>query len=89
MSVTISCDEEYKGNEYTYDRQNGFWFCSKSSNWRYRYMKAYLLLGCKLTQMAIDEGYSLDLITKYRPATEEKPKKERKERKPKNFISLF
>ena len=89
MSVTVRCDEEYKGNEYTYDRKNGFWYCSKSDNWRHRYMKAYIMLGCKLTQIAIDEGYSLDLITKERPIIPEKPKRERKTKVSETFISLF
>jgi len=89
MSITVRCDEEYKGNEYTFDRKNGFWYCSKSDNWRYRYMKAYILLGCKLKQIALDQGYCPTLLQKIRPEPVEKPKAQRRTAKPKNFVPLF
>ena len=87
--VTIRYDGEYKGNEYTFDKKNGFWYCSKSDNWRHRYMKAYVLLGCKLTEIAIAEGYGWDQVTKERPVVVQKAKKERKSKTPKSFIPLF
>ena len=89
MPVTISYDGEYKGNEYTFDKKNGFWYCSKSDNWRHRWMKAYILLGCKLTEIAIAEGYGWDQVTKERPPVQVKPKRERKTKVSETFISLF
>ena len=88
MSVTIQYDGEYKGNEYTFDRKNGFWYCSKSDNWRMRYIKAYIILGAKLTEIAISQGYCWTLLRKEQPIVAPKTKRTRVS-KPKNFVPLF
>lgn len=89
MSVTIQYDGEYKGNEYTFDRISGHWHCSKSRNWRMRYLRAYIILECKLRDIAIARGVDPVLLTKYKEPVVEKPKKKKSVSTPKNFISLF
>ena len=84
---TIKCDEEYKGNEYTYSSIHMAWYCSSSPSWRYRNMRAYRKLESMLTRKAIDEGWNPEIFSP--PKVERKKAKKRNPKKPDNFISLF